>query len=171
MVSGLLNGEEINIIINHWSSRREGQKETEHKRVAASNKVGEIISTLKNENENAQIIVMGDFNDNPTSYSVKRLVDGFDLENPMTTLKTYSRGTTRHKRQWFLFDQIFFSKNFLNVEGSSLHFKKADIFDALFLKKSKGKYKGSPFRTYLGPKYQAGYSDHFPVYAVFEVEN
>jgi len=29
---------------------------------------------------------------------------------------------------------------------------------------SKGKYKGQPFRTYIGKKYMGGFSDHFPVY-------
>jgi hypothetical protein len=31
-------------------------------------------------------------------------------------------------------------------------------------KEWKGKYKGNPFRTYVGKWYQGGFSDHFPVY-------
>ncbi|MEO6346429.1 MAG: hypothetical protein ABIO60_00835, partial [Aquaticitalea sp.] len=41
---------------------------------------------------------------------------------------------------------------------------KADIFDEKFLTQNDGKFKGQPFRTYLGKKYKGGFSDHFPVY-------
>lgn len=164
LVTGWLDNIKIHLIINHWSSRREGTKETEHKRLAASNKVGEIISSIKNNDLNSKIIVMGDFNDEPNCDSVKRLVDGFNLINPMERFNNYSRGTVIHKRQWLVFDQIFFSKNFLNTEENTLQFENANIFDVAFLRNSIGKYKGSPFRTYVGKKYHGGYSDHFPVY-------
>jgi hypothetical protein len=49
-------------------------------------------------------------------------------------------------------------------------FEKADIFNASSVVIQEGKYKGNPFRTYAGPKYLGGVSDHFPVYAVFEIE-
>ena len=41
---------------------------------------------------------------------------------------------------------------------------KGNIFDSEFLKQYKGKFKGVPFRTYVGLKYKGGYSDHFPVF-------
>ena len=164
LVSGYLENEKIHLIINHWSSRREGAKETEHKRLAASNKVGDIISTLKNTDSDAKIIIMGDFNEDPSGFNVKRLVDGFQLINPMETLRAFNRGTSSHNRQWNVFDQIFFTSNFLDPDSHTYSFERADIFDANFLKKTKGKYKGSPLRTYVGKKYHGGYSDHFPVY-------
>ena len=164
LVTGMLEGDKIHVILNHWSSRRAGTKETEHKRLAASNKVGEIISTIKSVDTHSKIIIMGDFNDEPSSFNVKRLVDGFQLFNPMETLRTYSRGTTTHNRQWNVFDQIFFTDSLLAPKNKSFEFELADIFDAQFLKNSKGKFKGSPFRTYVGKKYHGGYSDHFPVY-------
>ncbi|WXT99266.1 hypothetical protein N1F78_07345 [Seonamhaeicola sp. MEBiC1930] len=42
------------------------------------------------------------------------------------------------------------------------------MFDEDFLKTFNGRFKGAPFRTYAGKKYKGGYSDHFPVYAVFK---
>lgn len=168
LVSGVLDGFKTHVIVNHWSSRREGERETEHKRMAGSNKVGEIISNLKLHNPDAKIIVIGDFNDDPSSNSIKRLVSGFDLFNPMETLRSFTRGTSKHRRQWFLFDQIFISRNFSETKENGLAFEKANIFDEDFLRISEGKYKGSPFRTYVGKKYQGGYSDHFPVYVVLK---
>jgi predicted extracellular nuclease len=168
LVSGLLDGEKIHVIVNHWSSRREGEKETEPKRMVSSDKVGKIISSLRLENEAAKIIVIGDFNDDPHSKSIKSLVEGFDLFNPMETLKSFNRGTTKHNWQWNLFDQILMSTNFFKTSDSLFEYSSANIFDEDFLKLFNGKYKGSPFRTYVGKKYQGGYSDHFPVYAIFK---
>ncbi|CAH8284364.1 hypothetical protein EV196_101323 [Mariniflexile fucanivorans] len=168
LVSGLLDGEAIHVIVNHWSSRREGEKETEPKRMASSHKVTEIIANLRLVNADAKIIVMGDFNDDPSSNSIKNLVEVSNLYNPMDTLRSFSRGTTMHNRQWNLFDQIIFSTNFFDKTPNKLEFETANIFDEDFLKLFNGKFKGSPFRTYMGKKYQGGYSDHFPVYAIFQ---
>ena len=168
LVSGLLDGEKVHVIVNHWSSRREGAEETESKRMASSHKVSEIITSLRLENENAKIIVIGDFNDEPHSNSIKQLVEGFDLFNPMEALRSYNRGTSYYKRQWNLFDQIFISTNFFKTSDTLLEFSSANIFDEDFLKLFNGPYKGSPFRTYVGKKYKGGYSDHFPVYAIFK---
>ena len=168
LVTGLLDEEKVNVIVNHWSSRREGEKETEHKRIASSDKVGEIISLLRLENEDAKIIIIGDFNDDPNSNSIKRLVEGFNLFNPMETLRSYNRGTTNHNRQWNLFDQILITGNFFKTSNHLFEYSSANIFDEDFLKLFNGKYKGTPFRTYVGKKYKGGYSDHFPVYAIFK---
>ncbi len=168
LVSGVLDGESVHIIVNHWSSRREGEKETEHKRIASSHKVGEIITALRADNDDSKIVVIGDFNDNPSNKSVEELVNTYNLYNPMETLRSFSRGTTYYNRQWNLFDQILFSTNFFESSQNEFEFYKANIFDEDFLKLFDGKYKGSPFRTYVGKKYKGGYSDHFPVYAIFK---
>lgn len=168
LVSGLLDGELVHVIVNHWSSRREGEKETEYKRMASSNKVGEIITLLRLKNKDAKIIVIGDFNDDPSSKSIRQLVEDFSLFNPMETLRSYNRGTTKHNRQWNLFDQILISTNFFKTSNNLFEYYSANIFDEDFLKLFKGKFKGSPFRTYVGKRYQGGYSDHFPVYAIFK---
>lgn len=164
LVSGELDKDFIHIIVNHWSSRREGEKETEHKRITASNKVNSIITSLKKKDKNAKILVIGDFNDDPSSLSIKQLVTSQELFNPMETLRSFSRGTTNHRRQWNLFDQILFTTNFFEREAQTLYYVDANIFDEDFLKLYEGKYKGTPYRTYVGEKYKGGYSDHFPVY-------
>lgn len=168
LVSGILDDEKVHIIVNHWSSRREGQLETEFKRLASSEKVSEVISSLKSENEAAKIMVLGDFNDTPQNDSLKRLTDEFGLFNPFETLRSFTRGTVKHKRQWFIFDQILISTNYFKSSKDEFEFFKADIFDEAFLKLFNGPFKGAPFRTYVGKKYKGGYSDHFPVYAILK---
>jgi predicted extracellular nuclease len=168
LVTGLLEEEEIHVIVNHWSSRREGANETEAKRLAAANKVIEIINDLKSENENSKIIIIGDFNDDPINESIQHLVKNQDLFNPMLSLFSYSRGSTSHDFKWNLFDQMLFTKNFFETTPNTFSYVEANIFDDDFLKLFNGKYKGKPFRTYIGKKYQGGYSDHFPVYATLQ---
>lgn len=168
LVTGNLDGEKIHVIVNHWSSRREGEKETEHKRITSSNKVGDIISTLTLENPEAKIVIIGDFNDDPHNKSIKRLVENYGLFNPMETLRSFNRGSTKHNRQWNLFDQILISTNFFKTSDNLYEYSLSNIFDEDFLKIFEGRYKGSPYRTYAGKRYQGGYSDHFPVYAIFK---
>ncbi len=164
LVEGKLNNEHIHIIVNHWSSRREGEKETEFKRLASSNKVNSIIKNIKKEKPNAKIIVMGDFNDNPDNDSISLMETECNLYNPFKTVWSREKGSLNYQFQWNLFDQILFSTNFFDVNNSSLSFGSANVFNTKFLTQYHGKYKGQPFRTYVGKKYKGGYSDHFPVY-------
>lgn len=164
LVQGKLNGETISIIVNHWSSRREGKKETEYKRIAAAEKVNSIINTIKEDSPNMKIIVMGDFNDNPNNNSMELIEKESSLFNPFKTVWSRDVGSLNHNFQWNLFDQILFSINFFDNNISSLSFDEADVFDVKSLTQYHGKYKGQPFRTYVGKKYKGGYSDHFPVF-------
>lgn len=168
LVSGLLDGEEIHVIVNHWPSRREGEVLSEPKRLATSAKVSEIISGLKAVNEDAKIIVMGDFNEDSNNAGIQQLVKTSSLFNLMETLRSYNRGSTYYNRKWDLFDQILITTNFFKASENNFEFSKANIFDEDFLKTFSGPYRGTPYRTYVGKRYNGGYSDHFPVYAVFK---
>ncbi|WP_111683315.1 endonuclease/exonuclease/phosphatase family protein [Winogradskyella tangerina] len=164
LVQGELNGELLHIIVNHWSSRRAGQEETNFKRLAAARVVSSVIQNLKNEHDQPKIIVMGDFNDNPNDESLELIEKQGNLFNPFKTVWSKDEGSLNHDFEWNLFDQILFSTNFFDSSNSSLSFDEADVFNDRFLTQYHGKYKGQPFRTYVGKKYKGGYSDHFPVY-------
>ncbi|MBT8395042.1 MAG: endonuclease [Bacteroidia bacterium] len=164
LVSGLFNDEKVHFIVNHWPSRRSGKDETEEKRLITSRKVSKIIEEINKREQNPKIIIMGDFNDDPSSKSLKSLLERHDLFNPMETLLSFTRGSLNHKFNWNLFDQILFTTNFFEYEKERHRFYHANIFDDIFLTQFKGKYKGNPFRTFVGRKYKGGFSDHFPVY-------
>ncbi len=164
LVKGVLDGKKINVLVNHWPSRHEGKDETDFKRIIASTRVSELISILTAEDPSAQVIVMGDFNDNPNSPSILKLKSDSHLINTMESLWSYSRGSVSHKFSWILFDQILLTSNFLEQGEGPFELTKSDIFDERFLMQYVGKYKGQPSRTYLGKKYKGGFSDHFPVY-------
>lgn len=163
-VKGLLNGEEVHVFVNHWPSRRDGDHATSSKRIKAAETIIDYMRNIELESVDPNYIIMGDFNDGPDSESIKKLMEASQLYNPMEKLLTPDRGSANYKRSWLLFDQIIVSHNFFNYEKGTHSFANANIFDEQFLTELKGKFKGTPYRTYVGRKYIGGYSDHFPVY-------
>ncbi|MEN1783680.1 MAG: endonuclease/exonuclease/phosphatase family protein [Bacteroidota bacterium] len=165
-VNGKLNNETLHLFVNHWPSRREGPEKTKHKRIEAANTILRKLDTLDGPIEQQHIIIMGDFNDEPSSESIKTLMNSGRFINPMQPLLTPETGSANYKGTWSLFDQIILSHNFLNYEKGTHRFAKAGVFSPSFLRQQKGRFRGIPFRTYAGKKYLAGYSDHFPVYVM-----
>ena len=170
LVKGNLHGELVYVIVNHWPSRRSGTDKSEPKRIAAAKRVHEIINEIEEETPKPKIIIMGDFNDEPTSTSIKKHLVDARFHNPMERLKSKGEGTSVYNKDWYLFDQIIFSKNFLAEENNKNLFKYAEIYDPESIKTWKGKRKNNPHRTYIGRWHVGGYSDHFPVFAYLEKE-
>ena len=168
LVCGKLFDEEVFIIINHWPSRTKGVRFSDGKRVIAAKLVRKIILDLQKENKHPHIIIMGDFNDEPNSNSIKNYLMSDEFFNPMSALKHEKRGSVKYHGKWYMFDQIILSNSFLSSNPKGMKFNKADIFDAFFLQEKFGKRKGAPKRTYIGKWHQGGYSDHFPVFVNFK---
>ncbi len=175
LVSGLLDDELIHIIVNHWPSRRGGQLISSSKRAKSAFVTMQIIETIKAEYGNPKIIVMGDFNDDPTDISIKEglksvgnlknLNDSL-LFNPMEQMFIKGFNTLGYRDGLNLFDQILLSEACISLNNSYETFKfyRAGIFNPNYLITQNGRYTGYPFRTYQNETYNNGYSDHFPVY-------
>lgn len=170
LVTGLLDGEEIHFIVNHWPSRYGGEKKSSPFREAAAALNRKIIDSLTGINPNAKIITMGDFNDGPYNNSItkvlgaKRFKDDLkpgELFNPMDAISRKGEGTVAYKDAWDLFDQIIVTSSLISKDYSSFRYWKAGIFKPDYIRQPTGKYLGYPLRNANG---EAGYSDHFPVY-------
>lgn len=168
-VKGVLSGTEVHVLVNHWPSRRLGANDTVDKRISAAQRNREIIDGLIEKDPDVRIIVMGDFNDGPHDESVRKHLAQTDLYNPMLYLSTRYEGSLNYRSEWFTFDQILMTNNFVRMYDNALLYDRSEIFNEFFLTEYKGRFKGNPFRTYAGPRYLGGYSDHFPVFSVFEV--
>ncbi|MCF8368462.1 MAG: endonuclease/exonuclease/phosphatase family protein [Bacteroidales bacterium] len=173
VVTGLLLGEEISIIVNHWPSRSGGEKKSRPKRNAAGALSRHIVDSLLSINPNAKIMVMGDLNDDPVNPSVKEFLrtqgrekdlEEGDLFNPYFKLYKDGIGSLAYRDNWNLFDQIIISQGLLGEEKDRFKFYKAMVFNKNYLKQKDGAYAGYPWRTFAGGRYIAGYSDHFPVF-------
>ena len=169
LVTGELLGEKVHLLVNHWPSRRKGANETSQKRIKAAQENRKIIETIRAENEDARIMVLGDFNDGPYDESIKEHLVQKDLYNPMVFLNTKYEGSLNHNFEWYLFDQIILSTNFMRIHQNNFKYLYSNIYNEKYLTAFAGKFKGNPFRTYAGKRYLGGYSDHFPVYITFKI--
>ncbi len=173
LVSGIMDGDEVHVLVNHWPSRRGGQKATAKYRNNGADLCKKVCDSLLIENPNAKIMIMGDLNDDPTSPSVKKhlaaqrskdSVKKGGLYNPWENYYRKGIGTLAYRDAWSLFDQIIISKGLIDQKAGGYQFYKAQIFNKKHLVQKTGQYKGYPKRTFVGDTYQGGYSDHFPVY-------
>ncbi|MAU27053.1 MAG: endonuclease [Muricauda sp.] len=165
-VKGRLHGEKVHVFVNHWPSRRDGADETQYKRIEAAQVI--INKIIDIDDEEANFIVMGDFNDDPNAPSIDLMMQTGKFINPWRKVLSPISGSANYKGKWSLFDQILLSHSFLNHQPGTHSFVKAAVFSPRLLKEWKGPYQGKPFRTFVGRKYLGGYSDHFPVYVIFK---
>ncbi|WP_447635480.1 endonuclease/exonuclease/phosphatase family protein [Flavobacterium microcysteis] len=170
LVTGLLDGEEMHFIVNHWPSRSGGEQKSSPNREAAGRLNRKIIDSLYNINPNAKIITMGDLNDGPYNKSVKIELGAKakkeetkerGMFNPMEEMSNKGIGTLAYRDAWDLFDQMILSEPLIRKDYTSYRFWKAGVYNKPFLTQTTGQYKGYPLRNSNG---QVGFSDHFPVY-------
>ncbi|MEB8346042.1 endonuclease/exonuclease/phosphatase family protein [Flavobacteriaceae bacterium KMM 6898] len=173
VVQGFLDTEKIYLIVNHWPSRSGGEARSRPNRIAAAQLNKQIIDSILRTDNAAKILTMGDFNDDPTDPSLKKILKTAGvrssttregLYNPMERLHKKGLGSLAYRDRWNLFDQILFTPILQNGTKNTYQYWKAGIYNPPYLSTQTGAYKGYPFRTYSGGNYTAGYSDHFPVY-------
>ena len=173
LVKGKLDGETYYILVNHWPSRLGGAASAPS-RLAAANVCRAAIDSIYALEPNANIMAMGDLNDNPDNVSVTRglkavgkadkLKEG-DLFNPWAEFYNKGIGTLAYQDAWALFDQIVISQQVLSkTPANHFRFYKASIFKREDMIQTSGRYKGYPKRTYNFDNYMSGFSDHFPTY-------
>ncbi len=159
-----LGGDSIDVFICHWPSRYGGQEASEYKRIAAAKLVREKVDSLQAHGR-SNILIMGDLNDEPTNISVseilragKELGESSDLKNLMLSLDA-AEGSHRYKGQWAYLDQLIVSQGLVDKVGEF------GCFRAPFLLEEDKRYPGmQPYRTYLGMRYNEGFSDHLPIF-------
>lgn len=146
--------------VNHWPSRREGQLESEPKRIAAAKTLLHFVDSLQKNTPLSRIIVLGDLNDHPNDRSVMMITK--HLKPMISAQSGLYAGTHHYKDEWGILDHIFINDNHKKSKFSILS-KQGVIFSKDFILET---YKGKkvPFRTYVGKKYLGGYADHLPVY-------
>lgn len=185
-VTGMLAGEKVSVIVNHWPSRLGGEEQSSYLREAAAALSRHIVDSLLVDDPNQGIIMMGDLNDDPQNKSCSQVFKGIrDIENVKSTSDMYNPfwklldkgiGTLAYRGNWNLFDQIFVNGYFTRFRESKdkprLTFMRADVLNKPFLKTREGDRQGYPLRTYSAGVFLNGFSDHFPteVFLVKEVK-
>lgn len=174
----VLGKDTLSVFVNHWPSRMGGQAKSEPKRVYVASLVRQRIDELYAKNPNTKVVVMGDMNDHAYNKSLietlrakgeKNNVQAGDLFNYMYAMdKNWQLGSHKYQGHWGTLDHIIVSENLLSeTQKNRLRAASsgAQIFAARFLLQEDTKYLGlQPFRTYAGPRFLGGFSDHLPIY-------
>ena len=174
------NKDTIYVFVNHWPSRIGGEEKSEIKRVTAAMILRTEVNKILLKNPNSNIIIVGDFNDEPKNKSIAEILNAKDFNcrnNPDINSKDLfnlaykeseaGEGSYMYRSQWNMLDQIIVSGNLLhkNYECGSF-----EIYKPEFMVTRSGRFKGAAFPTYGGGnRYLGGYSDHFPVIAKFSL--
>jgi len=177
--SGIIpTGDTLHVFVCHFPSRLGGELESEDRRKFVASVVRTKVDSILSANLHPNIVIMGDFNDYPTNSSLRDILKAKPLTDTISDQELYNlmfqmhidgKGTNKHNGEWGALDQLIVSGKLLNP-GSSFFTLQSDahIFDADFLlEDDKANLGKQPFRTYLGMKYQDGFTDHLPIYADF----
>lgn len=170
LVTGLLDGEEVSFIVNHWPSRRGGEASSSHLREAAAALNVKTIDSLYAIRPDLKLITMGDLNDGPYNKSIKKVlgakakkdqVKPHGMFNPMEEMSKNGVGTLAYRDAWDLFDQMILTEPLIRKDYTSYRYWKAGVFKKPYMLQSSGQYRGYPNRNWNG---DIGYSDHLPVF-------
>lgn len=165
-VSGKLNnGDTLHVFGIHAPSRTGGERASRPHRLAVEKRLVQAIDSIRSMAPGAKIIIAGDFNDYKNSPVLKALYSiGFINLSQDARGENGAKGTYRFRGEWGSLDHILCSSS---VKSSFLN---CHIGDVPFALEPDEKYGGvKPYRTYMGPAYRPGYSDHLPLVAKFNI--
>lgn len=141
----------LDFIVNHHPSKYGGEKQSRGRREAALHALKELADSLGND----KVVAMGDFNDTPDAVS-SGVIEG-TLVNLGKDLHERGEGTIRYEGKWDLIDMFMVSPDL--ADCVQMH-----VCRIPFLMTMERKHPGEkPFRTYSGPRYIGGVSDHCPI--------
>jgi predicted extracellular nuclease len=178
-VSGILRGLPVTFFVNHFPSRRGGAEESDGKRVFVAKVLRNAVDSILKKDANASIIIMGDLNDEPKDKSLTQGLNAIywtrtvtpmpkiqknSLYNLSAGVKESGFGSYFYKGEWEVIDQMIVSGSLLDSRSKLVTPDAAQVFNADFLTYKDKTGKKLPNRTYTGPTYRGGYSDHFPVF-------
>lgn len=147
-------GKEIALLVNHHPSKYGGREESEPRRRMAVERLRFLADSLQALGV-TDLVAMGDFNDTPAN-PVFQLLEP-TLHNMALPLHQKNEGTIKYDGAWELIDLFFVSEG---LQSSVMK-----ILQIPFLMTKDGSHAGTkPLRTYSGPRYLGGVSDHCPVW-------
>ena len=144
--------EPLHIIIVHLPSRAgSGRKGNAHRAIAVST-LCDLLDRLKGKH----VLLMGDFNAEPSDRIFR------SIGNRLTSLMPQSRKELRRAQGTYYFRKLWGFIDHILVSPSLLPYceKRANVGRFPFLLTE----KGTPWRTFQGPLYKGGFSDHLPIW-------
>lgn len=187
----LQNGDTLDIFVAHLPSRRGGARATEEYRCRATRLLKNCADSLLQIRQNPMVIITGDFNDEPgckslsifdgekTSPSLRRKKGNEKIQNQDDFIANYAllsdtitalgglvQGTYKYQGKWNRLDHMIVNKSLLSAQNEVYtSAKDCKICAHPFLvEEDTSAWSGvKPRRTYQGPLYHGGVSDHLPL--------
>ncbi len=161
----------LHLFITHFPSRREGTDKSERRRYFVASELQNAVYKVLKKNPNANVLIMGDFNDTPDDNSIDEVLGAQKNFDNIMPDKLYNLMYPRHKRGigstyhkgWLMFDQFIVSGNMLLSDKFDCKPEYADVFNPKYLLHFDKKGRPNVNRTYRN-HYTGGYSDHLPIY-------
>ena len=162
-VMGLYQSDTLHLFVNHWPSNYGGKEKAIPKRAATANLIKNEIEKIQQNDQFADILLMGDFNEDPDEKNILSL-NAVGLKSMMSTLMGKPKvGTYVYRGDDYFYDQFISSDGLrdrtnLYVEKNSIY-----ILDLPKYRQQEGNYKHYPFRFWAGNRLLGGYSDHLAI--------
>lgn len=158
-----VSGDTLHVFVVHQPSRFGGEKFSRPFRKVVANRVCASVDSIRALSPEAKVMIAGDFNDAADSPSLLQYYQhGLMNITKDAVGENGVKGTYRYQGEWESIDHIL---------GSAYIYNKVDtayVHAPLFLLEEDAGYGGyRPRRTYVGPRYQSGYSDHLPLMVRF----
>ena len=158
----LQGGDTLHVMVVHAPSRR-GRGATMHRRQLVAQRIIAAVDSIQTLHANPLIMVMGDMNDEPDGDMVQTLCTRLVHACSGAQGTHGAKATYRYRGHWGSLDHIFLSAPL------APWLKSKHIVDHPFLMEEDEKYGGmKPRRTYVGPRYHSGTSDHLPLVVVMK---
>lgn len=160
-VDGLMNNSDtLHLYVVHLPSKRGGGEARQNRNIMVKTLLADIDS-VRMTNGEAKCIIMGDFNDELNSKNNLLLSAGMT-----DVVRNAKPGTYKYQGVWSTIDHLLISQSLKSmlIDGGI-----AALPFMLVPDETNGGQK--PHRTFLGPRYIGGISDHLPVWGRFNTQN
>ena len=162
-VKGKFNDNTLHIFVNHWPSNYGGREKSIPKRNSTAKLLINEIKKIKKAESQTNIILLGDFNEDPDDENVA-LLNSVGLTSLMLDMiGKKDVGTYRYRGMNYLYDQIIVSEEIIDQKGITIADSSVYILDLPKYRQQEGKYNMYPFRFWAGDRLLGGYSDHLAI--------
>ena len=171
---------DLHLFVNHWPSKYGGAEKSIPLRAAAGKTLRIEVESILSQDSNAEIVIMGDLNDEPIDPSVTmHLGATMELDqvgkgetNLLNVMKPWHRNkegsTYKYSGKDMVYDHLIISLGLTDNLRLKWVQNSVGVFDGEKYRQHSGKYDGYPFRFWAGNRLLGGYSDHMPIYLKIE---
>lgn len=156
----LFDADTFHVMVNHWPSKYGGATESIWKREHVASVARHFCDSIKSADIDAKIILLGDFNDTAEANALTEVLGARHADAPYINLSgDTEKSSYKYRGVWGTIDHIIVSPNICTPQRPQFI-----VCDLDFIREDDERYGGyKPLRTFIGMKYNNGYSDHFPV--------